>query len=242
MDTSLATFEDLGSHAVLRFNPRESLFVADSRAMIELWEAIDQIQGKRVVIFRLPEGYLSPSVVDEFWRRANEAPSIGLVRPEMASVAATSIIRILTFLNSLPALTIGCCQGEVDFDMLGVLLSSKYRMCAADTTFVNRTLSRNAAPGSGTPWFLVRLLGHAKVRRLYLDGVSLTADEAMNLGIVDHISKPESLEQEALEVARRFERFSPGALKSMQKALDLVDLDLAKYLEQAGTGFENLPK
>ena len=67
----------------------------------------------------------------------------------------------------MPALTISVCEGEIDFDLLGLPLACKYRICSEDTTFVNRTLKRNVAPGSGTPWFLARLLGYAKAKRLY---------------------------------------------------------------------------
>jgi 2-(1,2-epoxy-1,2-dihydrophenyl)acetyl-CoA isomerase len=138
-------------------------------------------------------------------------------------------------------LTISACEGEVDFDLMGLLLACKFRICSADTTFINRTLRRNVAPGSGTPWFLARLLGYAKAKRLYLDEVTLTAHEALELGIVDRVSEPESLEQDGLAVAERFAGLDLLALTTMMRAMDLVELDLATYLEQAGTGFEKLP-
>ena len=125
METSLVSLEDRGNVALVRFNPRESLYTADSRAMIELWNAFDQlqIQAKSVAYFHMPKDYLSPKLVDDFWRRAREAPIDhapigGRARPQMVAAADASMNRSLTFLRSIPALTISACEGEVDFDLI----------------------------------------------------------------------------------------------------------------------------
>ena len=216
--------------------------------MIELWEAFDnlEIPSKTAVFFRLPKDYLSPARIDDFWRRAQEAPIDhapfgGRARPQVLAAADTSMKRSLGFLKSIPGFTVAACEGEVDFDLLGLLLACRYRICTADTTFVNRTLSRHVAPGSGTPWFLTRLLGYAKARRLYLDGASLSADEAYEMGIVDRVSSPDAIEQDGLAVAQRIAGYNVAALESVIRAMELVDLDFATFLEQGGTGFGTLP-
>lgn len=248
MDTTLFSLEDHGDIAVVRFKPRESLYAADSGAMIDAWAAFEkvQLQAKSVVVFRMPKDYLSPNLVDAFWRQAMEAPMVrgagGPARPRMVAAADAAIQRSLPYLKSLPALTIVACEGEIDFDLLGPLLACNYRVCSAETAFVNHTLRRNVVPGSGTPWFLVRLLGYAKVRRLYLGEVSLAANEALDLGIVDQISAADSLTQDALAVAERFRASDPAALSAAMKGLQLTDLDLDTYLKQVGTGFGRVPR
>jgi enoyl-CoA hydratase/carnithine racemase len=194
----------------------------------------------------LPKDFLLPERVDDFWRRAKKepidhAPFGGHARPRMLAAADTAMQRSLAFLKSISAFTVAACEGEVDFDLLGLLLACRYRICAADTTFANRTLSRKLAPGSGTPWFLTRLLGYAKARRIYLDGASLSADQAFEMGIVDRISLPEDIEQDGLAVAQRIAGYDRAALKSVMRAMELVDLDFATFIEQGGTGFGALP-
>jgi enoyl-CoA hydratase/carnithine racemase len=248
METSIVSLEDRGKTAIVRFKERDSLFTTDSRAMISSWEALDklQIQDKRVVFFKMPKGFLSPNLVDDFWEIAKEAPidhapRRGRALPKMVAVADASLNRTLAFLKSIPAYTISASEGEIDFDLLGLMLICNYRMCTADTVFVNHTLRRNVAPGSGTPWFLARAIGRARAEKLYMDEASLTAQEALELGIVHQISEPDSLEQDGLAVAQRFEEHDPTALQTMMKAMDLVDVDLPTYLEKAGTGFGSLP-
>ena len=143
METSLISLEDLGKVAVVNFKPRESLYAADSKAMIEMWDAFDRlkIQDKRVIIFHMPKDYTAPRLVDDFWQRASKAPidhapARGRAKPQMVAAMDASTKRTLNFLVSLQSVTIGCCEGEVDFDLLGLLLACKHRMCSTDTTFV----------------------------------------------------------------------------------------------------------
>jgi enoyl-CoA hydratase/carnithine racemase len=115
-------------------------------------------------VFRLPKDYLSPKLVDDFWQRAREAPIThapagGRARPQLVSAADASVTRSLKFLHTLPSVTISLCEGEVDFDLLGLVLVCKYRICTPNTTFINRMLRRSGTPGSATPWFLSRLSG-----------------------------------------------------------------------------------
>ena len=168
MDTSLVESEDCGSVAIVTFKPRESFFAADGLVMAAFWSALDDLnlQQKKVVLFQMPDGFMSPNLVDEFWRKVREAPIDhaprgGRARPLMLATADNSIRRSLSFLHSNPALNIAAFGGEVDFDLMGVLLACDYRICSENTTFVNRTLQRNLGTGGGTPWFLVRLVGLA---------------------------------------------------------------------------------
>jgi len=246
MDTPPFDFEDRGDIAIINFHPREGLFTADARSMIDMWEALEglQVKRKQVILIRTPRDFLSPQRLDDFWRRASKAPVGHLpvrggarAAPQMVAAADASVKRTLKALNSTRALTIGSCQGQIDFDLLGLLLACKYRMCTTDTVFINNTLKRDSPPGSGTPWFLTKVLGKAKVQQLYLNGTSLTAQEAFDIGFVDYVAEESSIEQEGVAIAERFAGYDWEATGSMMKALQVVDLDLDTYLETAGTGF-----
>ena len=81
----------------------------------------------------------------------------------------------------------------------------------------------------------------AKARRLYLDQVTLTAAEAYDMELVDHVASSDTLDEDSLAVAERFAAYEPIAIRSFTKSADLLNLDLVTYLEQAGTGFETVP-
>jgi enoyl-CoA hydratase/carnithine racemase len=195
----------------------------------------------------MPKDYLASKHVDAFWRRASDAsidhaPIGGRALPQLVAAADASMQRSLKFLRSLVALTIGACEGEVDFDLLGLLLACKYRICTTGTMFVNRTLRRSVGPGSATPWFLARFLGIGRAREVYLTRDSLTAQEALELGIVSQVAEADSLEQTGVAVAERFAEFDRAAVESMVKATEQMHQDLDTYLRKVGTGFGDLPR
>ena len=242
--SALADLEVRGNTAIVRFRPREELHTADREAMMALWSAFDTVhlEARPVVLFEMPRDYLAPRLVDDFWQRAKQAPVDvapigGRALPRMVAVADASMRRSLTFLASLPAFSIASVQGEIDFDLLGLPLACKYRICSSDTTFVNRTLGRKMAPGSAAPWFLARLIGRARTRKLYLDEVTLTANEALDLGIVDRVVDADAIDDEGIAIANRFEEYDAAAQQTLSRAMEAVGLDLGAYLEQAGTGF-----
>ena len=72
--------------------------------------------------------------------------------------------------------------------------------------------------------------------------MTLTANEALEIGIVDRVAEPGAVAEEGMAVAERFVGVDRVAMESVMRSMDLVELDLAKYLDQAGTGFDQLPK
>ena len=248
MDDSLVELHDHGDFVVVEFKPCSRLFIADRDAMIATWQVLEQLKmrGKNVVVFQMPRDYLSPDLVDAFWSEAaaapvDHAPIGGRGRPAILAVAEASLHRILDYLRTISAITIGVCDGVVDFDLLGLLLASKYRVCGASATFVNKTLTRRTEPGTATPWFLARLIGHAKAKNLYLEESAVSAAEALEIGLVDRLIESSTLPAGVHALAKSFSAFDPSSIASTMKAMDLVNLDLSTYVERVGTGFSRLP-
>lgn len=225
-------------YAVVTFRSPEASYLGDGLVMADLWEAFEasHLQAKRLIVFRTPRNHFCPRLVDGWLERAKTSAASTVAHGKLVAqttvAANVSVRRLLDFLKSSRALTIGVVEGEVDFDLLGLFLACSYRVCSDDTTLVNRTLHRGIAPGCATPWFLAKILGHAKVRRLYLNEVSLSAVEAKEFGIVDEIVSSESLTQRAIHLAKHFSEKSPSAMRSLLKSINNVDLTLEEYLEK----------
>ena len=247
IDIALASLEDCGPLLKVGFKPQDHLYFSDSAAMTELWEAMETADAasRTVVLIQTPEDFLAPHTVDEFWQSAADAPletSLfgNQTRPHSVRAAAVAVTRFLEFLGTIPALVVVSCQGQVDFDLLGLLLACNYRICTEETTFVNRTLERNVPPGSATPWFLSRILGYGRTQQLYLKCTSLTANEALELGIMDQAFTADRLQAETLEVAEHFATKRAHAVRTLGNAMDLLNLDLPTFLNRAGSGFDGL--
>jgi hypothetical protein len=228
----------------IRFRPTELMVFAQPEATDALFEMLAEIRSHQVSVFRADyaRGCLTPAVVDQFWEEVRSAPIVVGGRreapvPLLVRNATNALPRLLKQLKGMPTLTMASFQGEIDFDLFGVLLAAHYRVCTEDTVFVNRVLDRDAAPGSAMYWMLTRYLGLATTNHLLLNGVSLTAQEALELRLVNRVVPREDLEAEAEAIAQQFAAKPTRAVSSLAVASSHLDADLASYLERVGSGF-----
>jgi len=79
--------------------------------------------------------------------------------------------------------------------------------------------------------FLVRICGEKKARELLLTGRVFSAQEAQEMGLVNHVVAKESLLEKAQELAREISPNSPTALRLTKELMkDLPGLSLEKGL------------
>jgi hypothetical protein len=228
----------------VRFQPADFMMFERLEVMEGIFQLLAEVESKRVKVLRAdyPTGTMSPAVVDQFWHDASEAPLVPGARhepplPTAIRNAATAIPRLLKRLRRITTLCVGSFQGEIDFDLFGVILAGNYRICSEDTVIVNRVLDRDAGPGSAMFWMLTRYLGFAKANDILMEGKSLTAQEALDLRLVNRVVNSADLESESEAIAQRFAAKPARALASLVRASSHLDADLATYLERVGPGF-----
>jgi len=79
--------------------------------------------------------------------------------------------------------------------------------------------------------FLVRICGEKKARELLLTGRVFSAQEAQEIGLVNHVVAKESLLEKAREIAREIAQNSPTAVRLTKELMkDLPALSLEKGL------------
>jgi 2-(1,2-epoxy-1,2-dihydrophenyl)acetyl-CoA isomerase len=105
---------------------------------------------------------------------------------EFLSVMET-IGELVITLYSLPKLTISAVQGAAAGLGLSLALATDYiiaeKSCKIAMNFINLGL----VPDGGAHFFLEKLVGETKAKKLIWNGEILTAEEAQNLGIVDEV-------------------------------------------------------
>jgi Enoyl-CoA hydratase/isomerase len=229
----------------VRFHPLDSMMFMREDLTEAIFQLLAEIESKRVKVLLAdyPAGSLAPTVVDRFWEEANKAPSVRgtLLEPPLPVIVRTvsaAIPRLIKHIQRLKTFSIVSFQGEIDFDLFGVLLASNYRICSDETVFGNRVLDREFSPGSGIFWLLARYLGFAEANHILVEGKSLTAQEALDLRLVNRVVSGAELESESQLTAERFAAKPARALESLVRASLHLEEDLATHLERVGTGFE----
>jgi len=95
-------------------------------------------------------------------------------------------------------------------------------------TFINLGI----IPGDGGGWFLQRLIGYQRAAELTFTGRMLTADEALQMGIVLDVVEPAELLPRAMELAGKIAAKPPQALRLTKRMMKLAQRsDLPDFLD-----------
>ena len=96
------------------------------------------------------------------------------------------------------------------------------------TVFIKRAL----APDCGLSWFLPRLVGPERAAEMFFSGRMVTADEALELGIVSKVVPHDQLMDASLAFANEIAKLPPSAMTYTRRALkNSMSATLADHLE-----------
>jgi enoyl-CoA hydratase len=93
------------------------------------------------------------------------------------------------------------------------------RVASATARFGQPEINLGLLPGFGGTQRLLRLVGRTATLGLCLTGQQIDAARAHALGIVNHVSAPESLEADTLQMAEQLARSAPQALRGILDAV-----------------------
>lgn len=96
-------------------------------------------------------------------------------------------------------------------------------------------------PGWGGTQRLPRLIPASKAKQLMFTGDSVTAEEAYRIGLVDEISEPEQLMEDAIKMADKISHWGPLAMERLKTAVAQgMEVDLERGLEIEAALFGHL--
>jgi 2-(1,2-epoxy-1,2-dihydrophenyl)acetyl-CoA isomerase len=122
-------------------------------------------------------------------------------------------------------------SGRVISFYLNISLACDYRIIANNTVFQNPHLDLGLVPKGGGAFFLSRLLGFSKASELMLSDKDITAEEALELGIVDKVVPVVELDETAVKIAKNFARKPVGSVSGIKKLLSSCMKELEDCLE-----------
>lgn len=105
-------------------------------------------------------------------------------------------------------------------------------IASAESSLIEVFVNIGLVLDSGSSYFLPRLVGYHKAFELSTLGSKLAAEEAMNIGIVTKVAKPEDLDAAVMEYAARYAVAPTKAIALMKKMLNKgMNSDLDTMLE-----------
>jgi 2-(1,2-epoxy-1,2-dihydrophenyl)acetyl-CoA isomerase len=154
-----------------------------------------------------------------------------------------SKMEVSRLLHEIPKPTIAMVRGAAAGAGLSMALACDLRVAGESAKFATAFARVGYSGAFGGSWFLTQLVGTAKARELYYTAEIVDARHAMALGIVNRVVPDETLEDEALTLARKLAQGPRVALRYMKRNMNAAEtqtlaqcLDL-EALHHTRTGF-----
>ena len=145
-------------------------------------------------------------------------------------------------LRQIAAPTIAAVNGAAAGGGMSLALAADFRIASPNATFTAAYFRLGLTPDGGNSAFLVRNLGAARAMELLLTSRTLSAQEALSLGLVNEIVETERLLDRACELAVELSAIPGQALLAARRLLDagatqplreVLDLEQAAISEAA---------
>lgn len=138
-------------------------------------------------------------------------------------------------LHEMPIPVVAAIPGACAGAGMSIALAADLRIASPKALMVTAFANVGASGDFGGSWFLTHLVGAAKAKELYFRSPRLSADEALDLGIVNAIvgdEDPASFEAAALDWCNEIAAAAPKAMSRMKENLNrAATVDLATALE-----------
>jgi 2-(1,2-epoxy-1,2-dihydrophenyl)acetyl-CoA isomerase len=214
--------------AVLTMNRPESLNAMSGEMMGSLMEAIPRLYHDPdvgvIVLTGAGRGFCAGGDVKGMANTNQQASAPkGDNRPPSLEERANSLrhsMEISRFLHQGPKPTIAMMRGPAAGAGLSMALACDIRMAAENIKLTTAFANVGFSGDFGGSYFLPRIVGTAKARELYFTADVIDAEEALRLGIVNHIVPDDELETRTMELATRIANGPRVAFEYMKKTLN----------------------
>lgn len=144
------------------------------------------------------------------------------------------INQLILKLVSLDKIVVHGNRGAVISLFLNLSLACDYRIVSENTVFSNPCLDLELLPKGGGPFFLSKMVGMGKALDILLSENPMSADQALEAGIVNQVVPDDNLEEALLEQAAAFAEKPLRSVIGIKRLLNYNYRGLKEYLE-----FEN---
>ncbi|MEK6800083.1 MAG: enoyl-CoA hydratase/isomerase family protein [Planctomycetota bacterium] len=151
--------------------------------------------------------------------------------PDDARGYATLGHGVMADVASLPCITVAAVQGAAIGGGLELALACDFRIAVKSAKLGLPEVSLGLMPGWGGIGRLVKLIGSARAKRVFLGATTISAEEAHHWGLIDEaVNSPEDLRARTTAFCHSFYRAGPAAVALAKRAARDFD-DLGAFME-----------
>lgn len=123
-------------------------------------------------------------------------------------------------------------QGEVVTPFIGLGLAADLRYAKPDMVYSLSHVKYGIHPSGALPFFLPRYIGIGKAAEFLLSGGTITAEEALKLGLINKIIDNPDFEAGCVEAFSKICSVDPAVMKSTKELMYSFNMQFEKFLEK----------
>ncbi|AUM75755.1 enoyl-CoA hydratase/isomerase family protein [Paracoccus jeotgali] len=144
-----------------------------------------------------------------------------------------NFMRSSQLLRDMPKITISAINGACAGAGFSWACATDLRFASSKARFATAFRNAGLSGDFGGTWLLPRIVGGGRARDLYLRSKPITAQEALDMGLVSGIEEPDVLLDAVLEIARDLAAAAPLALPLIKQNLnDADEISFAEALDR----------
>jgi enoyl-CoA hydratase/carnithine racemase len=235
-----------GEIGILTYNRPTVVNAINSRMLEELcefWRERQEDFDVRVIIVRGAgeKGFCSGVDVKEF-----STPEDGPVKDKSVAEAVyntqTRFSSVIRMMRSCPQPVIAAVHGPAMGGGLSFALAADVRLASENAMFCAQYINIGLGGADvGSSYLLWRIVGWGRAAELCLTGARISADEALRIGLVNHLHQKDALMPAALEMAGTMVSKTRMGLRLTKEALNaglnLCSLEDAVKVEDRNQAF-----
>ena len=137
---------------------------------------------------------------------------------EMTDGLATSALweRLSTAIAAVPGLSIAALNGTLAGGAMGMALACDIRLAVPQAKFFYPVMKRGFLPQPSDPLRMSALIGPARTKLILMGGQKLTAQEALQFGLIERVLEPKDLLPTAENIAADTMAASPEIARGIR--------------------------
>jgi 2-(1,2-epoxy-1,2-dihydrophenyl)acetyl-CoA isomerase len=139
--------------------------------------------------------------------------------------------QVLLAMLELPATIVTAVNGIITGGSFGLVLASDIVLVAPQASFTPFYSVVGFSPDGGWTAILPEIIGSKKTMEILAENQTISAQQAVDWGLVDRLVPSECLREEALRVTREVASMPPGSIQCAKRLLSGRTPDIAERLE-----------
>ncbi len=212
---------------VLAINRPEVLNALNSGVFSDLTEAFDRAKNDSEINVVIITGNGEKAFV-----AGSDVSEMAKYTPLEARAFALKVNSVQQKIASFPKPTIAAINGYAFGGGLEIAMCCDIRIASEKAKLGQPELNVGLIPGGGGTQRLQRIIGAGRTKEMIYTGMTITAQKAFDIGLVNRVVVSEKILEEALKLAKEISKNSSILLQFAKAAIDMgADMDLENALK-----------